>query len=309
MVRKTKLAEGVVAALGQDASDIKSFNAAAAFEKLNSAVAVGVGRGVRGRVVASLTQAAAAEAMTLEEVVSGSAAQLRTLATDPDRLKAVSSEVSGEVRAWLESLSDPERAALERNCSENGVTFAHVCLVVIDLLVHYTLVLRANPDDVLLLFYFQHATEAIRLTAGREFSVKASVLDQLTARVAFAANLGTPELMDLLAQQLTEVALHRRYGEAVAKIARAYAEARSKGGNRKNAQTQAQKAEAMRLWQERRAGKHPKLRRVHQFAAEVHRRWPGLATTKVIEGWSAAWEKDVRDGRDPDLRTDKYKRK
>lgn len=62
---------------------------------------------------------------------------------------------------------------------------------------------------------------------------------------------------------------------------------------------QAAKGGALVLWNERRAGKHPKLRTVEQFAMEVMRRWPVLKSSKVICGWSAKWTKDVREGRTP----------
>lgn len=62
---------------------------------------------------------------------------------------------------------------------------------------------------------------------------------------------------------------------------------------------QAAKAGALALWNDRRAGKHPKLRTVEQYALEVMRRWPVLTSAKVICGWSAKWTKDVREGRTP----------
>jgi hypothetical protein len=59
------------------------------------------------------------------------------------------------------------------------------------------------------------------------------------------------------------------------------------------------KAGALLLWQERRAGKHPKLGTVEQFAIEVMRRWPVLKSAKVICGWSANWTKQVKAGKNP----------
>lgn len=59
------------------------------------------------------------------------------------------------------------------------------------------------------------------------------------------------------------------------------------------------KAEALKLWIERHAGKHPKLGTVEQFATEVMRRWPILESSKVICGWSAKWTKQVRTGATP----------
>ena len=59
------------------------------------------------------------------------------------------------------------------------------------------------------------------------------------------------------------------------------------------------KREALLLWEERRAGLHPRLRTVVHFATEVMHRWPVLTSQKVIERWSASWSKAVREGRDP----------
>lgn len=76
----------------------------------------------------------------------------------------------------------------------------------------------------------------------------------------------------------------------------------AKGGNgklSKNATAKAKadaKAEALKLWLERHAGKHPKLGTVEQFAIEVMRRWRILESSKVICGWSAKWAKQVRAG-------------
>ncbi|MGH3711011.1 MAG: hypothetical protein ACRDRQ_23560 [Pseudonocardiaceae bacterium] len=55
------------------------------------------------------------------------------------------------------------------------------------------------------------------------------------------------------------------------------------------------KAEARNLWQERRAGKHPKLRTNEQFATECIRRWPVLRSSKVICGWCTKWNKEAKD--------------
>jgi len=59
------------------------------------------------------------------------------------------------------------------------------------------------------------------------------------------------------------------------------------------------KSGALLLWQERRAGKHPKLGTVEQYATEVMRRWPVLKSPKVICGWSARWTKEVKAGKNP----------
>lgn len=66
-----------------------------------------------------------------------------------------------------------------------------------------------------------------------------------------------------------------------------------------NAPKQAAKACAFELWNERRAGKHPKLRTVEQFATEVMRRWPVLTSSKVICGWSAQWTREAQAGTAP----------
>jgi hypothetical protein len=59
-------------------------------------------------------------------------------------------------------------------------------------------------------------------------------------------------------------------------------------------QKQQAKAEAKKLWQERRLGGHPKLRTQEQFATEVMRRWPILTSSKVICGWCTKWNKEAK---------------
>jgi hypothetical protein len=56
---------------------------------------------------------------------------------------------------------------------------------------------------------------------------------------------------------------------------------------------------AKNLWEERRSGKHPKLRTVEQFATEVMKRWPVLESAKVICQWSADWTKEAKAKRHP----------
>jgi hypothetical protein len=57
---------------------------------------------------------------------------------------------------------------------------------------------------------------------------------------------------------------------------------------------QAAKAEARNLWNERHAGKHPRLRTNEQFAIECMRRWPALRSAAVITGWCTAWTKAAK---------------
>ncbi|MEP6908062.1 MAG: hypothetical protein ABI858_08800 [Pseudoxanthomonas sp.] len=57
---------------------------------------------------------------------------------------------------------------------------------------------------------------------------------------------------------------------------------------------QAAKAGAFKLWKERYAGKHPKLRTNEQFATEVMRLWPVLPSSKVICGWCTVWTKEQK---------------
>ena len=58
---------------------------------------------------------------------------------------------------------------------------------------------------------------------------------------------------------------------------------------------QAAKARSFELWQERRAGRHPKLRTNEQFATECTRRWPDdLKSAKVILGWCTEWNKAAK---------------
>jgi hypothetical protein len=59
------------------------------------------------------------------------------------------------------------------------------------------------------------------------------------------------------------------------------------------------KSKALELWKERHAGNHPRLRRVQDFAVEVMKRWPVLTNSKTIEGWSAKWTKQAREGKNP----------
>jgi hypothetical protein len=59
--------------------------------------------------------------------------------------------------------------------------------------------------------------------------------------------------------------------------------------------TQIAKAEARKLWNERHAGKHPKLRTNEQFAIECMHRWPEeLTSAKVILGWCTEWNKAAK---------------
>ncbi|MFC5526140.1 hypothetical protein ACFPPA_10335 [Rhodanobacter ginsengisoli] len=71
---------------------------------------------------------------------------------------------------------------------------------------------------------------------------------------------------------------------------------KSRGATKKLASDvkQAAKAEALKLWQTRRAGQHKQLRTNEQFATETMRRWPVLTSSKVICGWCTAWEKEAR---------------
>jgi hypothetical protein len=62
---------------------------------------------------------------------------------------------------------------------------------------------------------------------------------------------------------------------------------------------QAAKREAKKLWQERRAGKHPRLRTNSQFAIECMRRWPVLKSHDVITGWCTTWTKEAKQKSQP----------
>lgn len=64
--------------------------------------------------------------------------------------------------------------------------------------------------------------------------------------------------------------------------------------NSKQAAIQDAKAEAKKLWQERRVGKYPELRYNWQFAAECLKRWPALTSPDVVKGWCTKWEKEAR---------------
>ena len=72
---------------------------------------------------------------------------------------------------------------------------------------------------------------------------------------------------------------------------------RSIGGRRRAAKDPRSIAKqgAFALWQERRAGRHPKLRTNEQFATECMRRWPDLTSAKVILGWCTLWNRQARE--------------
>ena len=109
--------------------------------------------------------------------------------------------------------------------------------------------------------------------------------------------------------KLTDVAQHLdSRAKAMQSVARdsihkefVQTEARRKGAIRKlaNDPKQVAKARALELWNERRAGKHPNLRTVEQYATEVMRRCRVLESSKVICGWSAKWTKQVKAGETP----------
>jgi hypothetical protein len=79
-----------------------------------------------------------------------------------------------------------------------------------------------------------------------------------------------------------------------------YAAQRRSGGVNKQTQnaTAMQKAKAIQesreMWAEREAGKHPKLRTEDQFAMEVARRWPAIASISSIKKRSAEWRKEKK---------------
>lgn len=54
------------------------------------------------------------------------------------------------------------------------------------------------------------------------------------------------------------------------------------------------KAEAHALWQERRACKHPKLRRNVDFARECVKRWPILSSNTITQKWCPQWEREEK---------------
>lgn len=73
-------------------------------------------------------------------------------------------------------------------------------------------------------------------------------------------------------------------------------EERQRGGWERAAKSPktAAKADAFKLWKERREGKHPTLRTNEQFAMECMRRWPVLESNKTIVGWCTAWNKAAK---------------
>lgn len=93
-----------------------------------------------------------------------------------------------------------------------------------------------------------------------------------------------------------ELAHATSHGTASENIEPEFIEARRRGGRARHATDPKTKAktEALKLWQERRAGKHPKLRTNEQFAIECMRRWPVLTSAKVICGWCTDWNKAAK---------------
>lgn len=77
----------------------------------------------------------------------------------------------------------------------------------------------------------------------------------------------------------------------VSGLASAKARARHKADPKRAA-----KLNALELWKEWQDGKHPKIRRVADFAREVMERWPVLTNSGTIEQWSAKWSKQRRAG-------------
>lgn len=63
----------------------------------------------------------------------------------------------------------------------------------------------------------------------------------------------------------------------------------------------AAKREAFLLWQERKDGLHPKLRRNLDFAIEVLHRWPVIKNVNTVTAWATQWEKDSKLSRTDDL--------
>jgi hypothetical protein len=93
----------------------------------------------------------------------------------------------------------------------------------------------------------------------------------------FAADALISQLLDLEAA----VSARRSVGKVAASVKLA------------NDPVQAAKTDAKKLWQERRDGKHPKLRTNDLFAAEAVRRWPVLKIGTVLK-WCTAWEKEAK---------------
>jgi len=73
------------------------------------------------------------------------------------------------------------------------------------------------------------------------------------------------------------------------------------GGAAKAANDPKQRAKAAVkvFWQERREGKHPKLRSQEKFANECLDRWPILTSQKVILRWCAQWNREAKKARHP----------
>jgi hypothetical protein len=132
-----------------------------------------------------------------------------------------------------------------------------------------------------------------------------TALEQANARTkAMLATIEREEVDALAAYCLTTFPLALRIMSEIDRLRSETAE--SKSNNEKMLRTigalkrwsndpiQVAKTEAFKLWTERRAGKHPRLRTNEQFAIECMRRWPALRSAAVITGWCTAWTKAAK---------------
>jgi hypothetical protein len=116
--------------------------------------------------------------------------------------------------------------------------------------------------------------------AGRE---DLFVIHVIQAAQSFGAAISMGQFFDL-SEELVRLEITER--------ARRGGEARHASDPKQSA-----KKEAFKLWKERHAGKHPKLRTNEQFASECMRRWPVLTSAKNILGWCTEWNKQAKAGK------------
>lgn len=141
--------------------------------------------------------------------------------------------------------------------------------------------------------------EPLAAMASAVERIRAAMPDE--ARAVDAGFAAMNEMWDRATSALIDVCYHECERRALAPdLTRSKDKSKQAKARHAKDPKQAAKAGALELWKERHAGKHPKLRTVEQFAIEVMRRWPDeLQSAKVICGWSAAWTKAVKEGKNP----------
>lgn len=80
-------------------------------------------------------------------------------------------------------------------------------------------------------------------------------------------------------------------------VSLSYSAERKNGGDLKPKAKAAAIDESRKLWLERENGRHSKLRTEDQFAMEVARRWPIIASISAIKKRSTEWRKELKQQR------------